>query len=50
MAFRVAASEGHLLIVEVFIGLELNPFEEDEVSSNCCVSMTAVFVDSLAEH
>ena len=36
--------------MEVFIELELNPFDKDKVSSSCCVSMTVVFVDRLAEH
>jgi len=36
--------------VEVLIELELNPFEVDDVSSSCCVSMTVVFVDSMKEH
>ena len=36
--------------MEVFIGLELNPFEGNEVSSSCCVSMTVVFVDSMVTH
>mgnify|MGYP006979935273 CR=1 FL=1 len=35
-------------MVEVFIELELNPFELDMVSSSCCVSMTVVFVDRMA--
>ena len=36
--------------MEVLIGLELNPFEEDEVSSSCCVIMTVLFVDRRGEH
>ena len=31
--------------MDIFIELELNPFEQDFVSSSCCVSMTVVFVD-----
>ena len=46
-----AAFGGHLPIVEVFIELELNPFEiENVVSRSCCVSMTVVFVDRRAKH
>ena len=44
--FHYEVCEGNILIVEVFIELELNPFEKDIVSSSCCVSMTVVFVDS----
>ena len=36
--------------MDFFIRLELNPFEKDYVSSNCCVSMTVVFVDRVVEH
>ena len=36
-------------LLEVFIELEMNPFELG-VSSSCCVSMTVVFADRIATH